>query len=102
MTKPADLKVGDRIHAEGINWLTVIAEPFVDCTEQLAAKLGISYHPEDDRVHIDIEPAPGADIWDCGVLADAAGAEAAEWLGMTPTLRYRLFFKPDADVKTGG
>ena len=52
-----------------------------------------------DRVFVDVRVEnPGA-FGDADLLPAATGAEAFQWLGMTPTLRYRLAFLPDADVK---
>lgn len=96
MTKPADLKVGDRIEAAGVTFLTVVAEPFVDIGEEAAARFGVDYRPEEDRVHVDVEIANvRADMDD---LAVDAGAVDAQFLSLRP-LRYRLWFRPDTDVE---
>jgi hypothetical protein len=94
--KPADLKPGDRLDAPGVTSMTVVGEPFVDYGEEMAARFGVEYRPDEDRVHVDVEIANvNADLGD---LAAAAGAVDAQFLSLRP-LRYRLYFRPDADVE---
>lgn len=96
MTKPADLKIGDRINAPGVTSMTVIRDPFVDIGEETARRFGVDYRPDEDRVHVDVEIANvSADMTD---LAAAADARDAQFLSLRP-LRYRLYFHPDADVE---
>lgn len=87
--KPADLKPGDRLDTT-IGVLVVSTEPWADSTPDA---------PQWDRVFVDVEvPEPGK-FGDAAHMLEATGAAEFSWLGMTPKLRYRLAFKPDADVK---
>jgi hypothetical protein len=86
--KPADLKVGDRIET-AIGTLVVSAEPWDDVDADTSCW---------DRVFVDVEvPEPGR-FGDAARLPEATGAAEFGWLGLLP-LRYRLAFRPDADVK---
>lgn len=97
MTKPADLKIGDQIKVSDQGWIEVIAEPYTgDSGPEGAAKFGIDYRPEDDRITVDVRLDPKIDAWE---LAAEVGARDAEWLAMTPFIRYRLWFHPTADVE---
>ncbi len=97
MTKPADLKIGDRIDALGSS-MKVFKEPFVDVGEEAARRFGVEYRPDEDRVYIDVEVGQPSRFGDPDRLPEVTGAVDFEWLGSTPTLRYRLAFRPDADV----
>lgn len=77
------LRIGDRIHAEGVNWLHV---------DDIRAEPG-------DDVEVDVVPPSGAEIWDGSVLAAAAGAHAARWMSGLPVARWRLFYGPSVEVQ---
>jgi hypothetical protein len=92
-SKPArQLQPGDHIHGEGVNWLKVISV--------LGSVFDSSLYNE-DYTEVDVAPQLGADIWDAGVLAAATGADSAQWLSGTnhTNLRYRLYYRPNADVQ---
>lgn len=91
VTKPADLKVGDRIPTT-FGPLIVSGEPFVST--------GVPVELDQVEVAVTVEN-PGR-FGDPDHLPAETGAEEYQWLGSTPTLRYRLYFKPDADVKVEG
>ncbi len=99
--KPADLRPGHRIVCDMPGFdgaLTVVAEPFTDDVgPSAAARFKVDYRPEDDRVHIDVEPDDKGHRWMADNLPAATGAKDFQWLGTTP-LRYRLYFHPDTDV----
>lgn len=101
--KPADLKPGHRITCNMPNFhgaLTVITEPFTaDCGPEAAARYGVAYRAEDDRVTVDVTPDDLSTRWDPDGLPAGTAAETFEWLSLTPRLRYRLFFHPDTDVQ---
>ncbi len=86
--KPADLRPGDRIIATPtIGALAVIASPYGDITGD----------PNWDRVYVDVEPVDQSMRWDPDHLPAETGAEAMQFLGLSP-LRYRLVFLPDHNI----
>ncbi len=96
--KPADLRPGDRIahtvpHMDGT--ITVFRRPWDDADECRNK----NYPAHIARVYVDVEVSDRSTRWDPDNLAAGTGAVDMQWLGMTPTLRYRLVFMPDADVE---
>ncbi len=94
---PADLRPGHRIahtvpNMNGI--ITVDREPYDDTAP--AIRQGV---PELGRVYIDVAVADRSSHWDPDDLPAGTGAEAFQFLTMTDGLRYRLAYRPDADVK---
>lgn len=87
MTSVQDLKAGDRIPTDLCGHLTVIA-----------AYADIDDNPDLSRVYVDVEVQDRSLRWDVENLPAAVGAESFWFLSMTPTLRYRLVFLPDATV----
>jgi hypothetical protein len=88
VARPCDLKPDDRIET-AIGTLIVIGDPWDDRCEDA---------PQYSRVVIDVVvPSPGG-FRDPDRLPAETGAEDFQRLGSTPTLRYRLAFRPDADV----
>lgn len=86
---PCDLKPDDRIET-AIGTLIVIGDPWENRCEDA---------PQYHRVCIDVVvPSPGS-FGAPDRLPAETGAEDFQWLGSTPTLRHRLAFRPDADVK---
>ncbi len=87
--KPADLQDGDLLahNVPKMNGTLTVTEVWAD-TEGT----------EWDRVYVDVEVSDRSTRWDPDNLATGTGAEAFEWLGLTPTLRYRLVFLPDTDI----
>ncbi len=100
--KPADLRPGHRIPCDipgfdGV--LVVVAEPFTDDVgTPAAARFKVDYRPDDDRIHIDVEPTDLSSRWMSDHLPAATGARAFQWLAAVPRPRYRLYFHPDTDV----
>jgi hypothetical protein len=87
--KPADLKPGDRLDT-AIGALVVKTEPWDETVPD---------DPQWNRVFVDVEvPGPGR-FGDASRMLEVTGAAEFSWLGMTPTLRYRLAFRPDTDVE---
>lgn len=89
LVKPADLKPGDRLDT-AIGVLIVDSEPLTDVDGDI---------PEWDRIWVDVKVENPGRFGDPDDLPSATGAAEFQWLGSTPALRYRLFFKPDADVQ---
>jgi hypothetical protein len=88
LVKPADLKRGDRLDTE-IGTFVVSKDPWNNLDDEPSVW---------DRVFIDVEvPEPGK-FGDAARLPEVAGAAEFQWLGLMP-LRYRLAFRPDADVE---
>ena len=87
--KPADLTIGDRI-STAIGVLVVSTAPWENFSEDT---------PQFDRVVVDVEVEDRRRFGDPVALPGVAGASEFSWLGMTPTLRYRLAFLPGADVE---
>lgn len=87
--KPADLKPGDRLET-AIGTLVVDTAPFTDTDGE---------QPEWDRVWVDLTAEDPGRFGDPDDLPRVTGAEAFQWLGSTPKLRYRLFFRPDTNVE---
>lgn len=86
--KPADLTIGDRIPT-AIGTLVVSTAPWEDFSEDT---------PQFDRVFVDVEvPEPGR-FGDAARMLEVTVASEFSWLGLMP-LRYRLAFRPDADVE---
>ncbi len=100
--KPADLRPGHRIVCDMPGFagaLTVVKEPYTgDVGPEAAARYGVDYQPEDDRVMVNVEPDDKGHRWMADNLPAATGAKEFQWLGLTP-LQYRLYFHPDTDVK---
>lgn len=89
--KPADLRPGQRIaHTvpKMLGAVTVVSEPWANEEDDL----GLA------RVFVDVEVFDRSLQWDPQCLPAGTGASRVQWLGSTPTLRYRLVFMPDADV----
>jgi hypothetical protein len=78
--------------------LTVVKDPHAgDVGPEAAARYGVAYLPEDDRVEVDVEPDDKGHRWMADNLPAATGAKDFQWTGLNP-LRYRLYFHPDTDV----
>jgi hypothetical protein len=87
--KPADLKPGDRLDT-AIGALIVHDKPWGDLV------------PDDsqwDRIFVDVRVENAGKFGDPDRLSEVTGATDFQWLGSTPTLRYRLAFRPDTDVE---
>ncbi len=93
--KPADLRPGHRIAHTVPNegTLTVFRDPWDDT--EAATHSG---WPDLARVYVDVEVSDRSSRWDPETLPAGAGATDFQWMGMTPSLRYRLVFLPDADI----
>jgi hypothetical protein len=84
-TIPAvDLVNGDRIHAEGVNLLTVS---------------DVRYDSASHIVEMLADPAPHAAVWDLDMIARCTGATSAEY---RPGYTYLLRFASDAAVRLVG
>lgn len=89
LTKPADLKPHDRIDT-AIGTLIVHHDPYEALCDDT---------PEFSRVLVDVVVERPGQFGDADRLPEVTGAAEFQWLGSTPTLRYRLAFRPDADVE---
>lgn len=87
--KPADLAIGDRVNT-AIGTLVVHKEPWGDLVPD---------DPKWDRIFVDVEVEQRGSFGDPDRLPEVTGATDFQWLGSTPTLRYRLAFRPDTDVE---
>lgn len=89
--KPEQVQVDDEIRTDLCGVLTVIATPVVDLDPEGAGL---------DRVYVDVSSTAGWSVaFDPDNLPAATGAEAFQWLGMTPVLRYRLVFLLTAELQ---
>lgn len=97
--KPQELLPGHRIVTDKFGTLTVDREVVFDVGPEAAQRFGTDYRSEDDRVYVDVEVSPRADISDPAVLAKQAGAVDAQFVSLVPKVRYRLCFRPGAEVR---
>ncbi len=89
--KPAGLQPGHRIAhtVPRMNGTLTVTKTWADQFPD---------EPQYDRVYADVEVSDRSTRWDPDNLAAGTGAEAFQWLGMTPMLRYRLVYLPDTDI----
>ena len=85
----AELVPGDRIPTTLCGYLTVFRTPWTDPCDG---------RPDLDRVYVDVRVEDPRGPWDAAELPAATGAVDMMFLGLVPTLRYRLAFTPDATV----